>query len=140
MDDEYSTDISSLQGGGSQQPPPVPQMQSSNPINNYPPNFQQGPTPGYVTDCSSPPPVVFEPKRNLYSFGSQIEHFSTKENIQSIVIIVALFMVFGSSFFKKLIFPVSFIKISENGEYSLLSLFILGLAFAIIFMVIKFVL
>lgn len=144
MDDEYSTDISSLQQTPQmpqmQSQQQMPQMQSSNPMYNYPPNFQPGQSPGYITDCSKPPPSVFEPKANLFSFGSQIEHFSTKENIQSVIIIIILFMILASGFFKKLVYPVSFIKISENGEYSILSLFILGLSFAILFMILKLLL
>ena len=69
-------------------------------------------------------------------FVPKIESFNSKENLQSVVIIIVLFMILSSGTFKNIISPFGFFKI-ENGNYTFTTLFLVGLLFAILYVISK---
>lgn len=139
MADEYSSDVNMFIKNGNYEPTQIPEMQP--PPQMQPPQMQQAPMqqmpPMYNNTPMMMPPTnmgndQFHFKPMEY-FGF---NFNAKENILSILVIVILFMLFASQNFKKLLAGLPFTGMI-NGEYNITTLFVIGLAFAIIYNVIK---
>ena len=141
MEDEYSTDVNMFFKNPNQEnPQQLPSSSACVGGNNFP----QGMDPNMFAMPQNINPNFMRPtnEHNAYTVGGslpfvpQIESFNAKESIQSVVVIVVLFMILASGTFKNLISPIGFFRV-ENGNYTFLTLLIVGLLFAVLYTILK---